>query len=76
KELIDLILLDMVMPGMTGEEVFKEVRLSLSYLPILIHSGYHRDANIDALLKSGNAGFIQKPYTYEKLQEEIKKLFL
>lgn len=70
----DLILLDMTMPGMTGDQVLWELR-SLGYTaPILISSGYSLGGNIQELVGApgGANGFLPKPYSIGQLSETIR----
>ncbi|MBW3563638.1 MAG: response regulator [Acidobacteria bacterium] len=67
----DLIILDLGMPGMTGDEVHAEVRKRFPLLPLLISSGYGDRARLDPLLADGHTRFKQKPYTLDELIDEI-----
>ena len=64
---IDLVILDVVMPGMDGVEAFPRLRALRPDVPILITSGYSHDGNVDELLRQGAAGFIEKPYDVDRL---------
>ena len=71
---IDLVLLDLTMPKLGGEEVFHILREINPKFKIIISSGFNQK---DVLLKfSGNelSGFLQKPYTYSDLISCIKNL--
>lgn len=59
---ISLVLLDMIMPVMDGSECYHELRKINSTVPVVISSGFSRDADLDALNEDGLAGFIRKPY--------------
>ena len=58
---LDLVLLDLVMPGLAGPEVFERLRESAPRLPVLVMSGHSVDGAAQGLLDLGAAGFIQKP---------------
>ena len=66
-----LVLLDLRMPGMTGEETFDALRAVSPKLPILIWSGYGADQDVAAMLRRGAAGFVQKPYRVAELSRKI-----
>jgi signal transduction histidine kinase/CheY-like chemotaxis protein len=70
---IKLVLLDMVMPKMSGEEVFKEIKAISQDAKVILVSGFKQDNRIESALKSGATAFIQKPYTLEKLAKVIDK---
>jgi CheY-like chemotaxis protein len=68
----DLILLDVVLPGMGGVETFSRIHRMAPDIPILITSGYaNRDA-IEWLIEEGASGFVAKPYGVEVLSERIR----
>jgi len=59
---VDLVLLDMVMPDMSGSECFAELRRVCPESKILLCTGYDRNHAVQELLNQGVVGFIQKPY--------------
>jgi len=67
----DLVILDMIMPHLSGDEVFfvlKEINPDVS---VLLVSGYSSEESIQKVLKSGGKGFIQKPFTIEQLSSKV-----
>ncbi len=70
----DLVLLDMVMPRMSGHEVFVKLREINAVLPILIASGFDRSGSIDRLLLQQHASYIGKPYKASQLCATIEKM--
>lgn len=71
-ETIDLVLMDMIMPGMTGEELFNTIHSLRPQLPVILSSGYSRDEKIDKIISNGCNGFIKKPYTMANLSQKIR----
>jgi signal transduction histidine kinase/CheY-like chemotaxis protein len=71
---IDAALIDLVMPGMNGQELaYNLVRLQ-PHVKILYASGYANDSiDREALMRSG-AGFLPKPYNFEELARVIEEL--
>jgi two-component system cell cycle sensor histidine kinase/response regulator CckA len=69
---IDLVILDLVMPRMSGGEAFREMRRSQPMVPILLASGYSRVGEAQALLEAGAAGFLQKPFRRQALADAIE----
>lgn len=64
---IRVVLLDMAMPVMSGEEVFRELRDEGIEVPVVLSTGYSpTDARRRGLV-DGLAGFLQKPYTVRQL---------
>ncbi|MCX7983115.1 MAG: response regulator, partial [Syntrophales bacterium] len=69
-----LVVLDMVMPGMSGEEVFRGLKERDREARVLLASGYAAEEEVKHLLKEGYVGFIQKPYRLADLQAKITEL--
>ncbi len=74
REEIDLVILDMIMPGMGGNEVFSVLKTIKPDVKILLCSGYSSSgfAGIDRLLQSGASGFVQKPFSRQNIALAIK----
>ena len=62
KDCLLLIILDMMMPKMSGAEFFAVLQKSEVSTPILVSSGFKEDPEVQNILKSGAAGFLAKPY--------------
>jgi len=71
----DLILLDVMMPGMSGYEVSKRIRQSkkLPYIPILLVTANERSSVTDGL-DSGADDFIRKPFDINELLARVRSL--
>jgi PAS domain S-box-containing protein len=72
---IDLVILDLIMPGIKGEKAFDAIREIRPSLPILLSSGYAINGQATDIMKKGCDGFIQKPYTVSELSRKIRKIF-
>ena len=68
---IDLIVLDLTMPLMGGEEAFKYLRAVRADVPIVLSSGYNESEATRRFGIGGIAGFVQKPYRSIKLREKV-----
>ena len=68
---IDLVLLDISMPYMSGLEVFEKIREIKSSVKVLLSSGYSDDKRVAEAMSRGASGFIQKPYTAKELSRRI-----
>jgi two-component system, cell cycle sensor histidine kinase and response regulator CckA len=71
---IDILLLDCMMPIMTGFEVYEEIRKLDPKIPILFSSGYNEHDGRDSIVKDPYVGFIQKPYRKATLLTQINQL--
>lgn len=67
-----LVILDMIMPEMNGEEVFHAIRHLRPSQPILLASGYSLEWKTQSLLQQQAVGFIQKPYLYNELADAVR----
>jgi CheY-like chemotaxis protein len=72
---IELVLLDMTMPKMTGAELFRALRAKDPSVRILSISGYTANPEVPVLLESGRSRFLLKPFQREDLAQEINLLF-
>lgn len=70
---VDLVILDLTMPKMSGPECFKHLRAMDPDCRILISSGYNLDLNDRTLLKEQAAGFLPKPYDLNQLLESVER---
>jgi PAS domain S-box-containing protein len=69
---IDVVVLDMVMPKMSGRGVFAELRRIDPAVRVVLLSGHSLDGDTQALLEEGAAAFIQKPFQIDHLLEQIE----
>ena len=67
----DLLLTDVVMPGISGNELAERLRQKWRALPIVLMSGY----SADAVLQNGDRiGFLQKPFTATTLGQKVGEM--
>jgi len=70
---IDLVILDMIMPGMSGGETFDRLREIHPGIAVLLSSGYSVNGQAQEILDRGCRGFLQKPFTTEILSKKIRE---
>jgi PAS domain S-box-containing protein len=71
---IDLVILDMVMPGMDGGKAFDKIRQIQPALPVILCSGYSINGKAADILRRGCNGFIQKPFNMSELSQIVRKV--
>jgi PAS domain S-box-containing protein len=71
---IDMVILDLIMPGMGGAEVFDQLKAINPAVKVLLSSGYSIDGQAAAIMKRGCSGFIQKPFSIQELSKKIKEV--
>lgn len=71
---IDLVILDMTMPGLTLEAVIKKIQKINDQTPIILSSGFHRDEMIDQIDKNNVQGFISKPYSVDVFLTQLNQI--
>jgi two-component system cell cycle sensor histidine kinase/response regulator CckA len=71
KNEIDLVVLDMIMPGMGGRETYDRMKEINPGVRVLLSSGYSLDGRATEILNRGCDGFIQKPFKMEELLGKV-----
>lgn len=70
---VDVVILDMVMPRLNGEETFARLRKIDPAIRVIISSGYTEDEKVRELLGLGALGFVQKPYRVQTLAKAVEE---
>lgn len=71
---IDLVVLDMVMPGVGGGETFDRLREMNSDVRVMLSSGYSINDQAQNILNKGCCGFIKKPYKASELSHKLREV--
>ena len=71
---IDLIILDMIMPELSGEETFNRLKTIDPAVRVLLSSGYSLDGQAEKILAAGCCGFIQKPFNMSHFSQKIRAI--
>ena len=74
----DLLVLDLIMPGMDGFEVCKRIKKNprTSHIKVLAITGYDDEENRARIMKAGADGYLPKPIERESLLEEVEGLLI
>jgi two-component system cell cycle sensor histidine kinase/response regulator CckA len=70
---IDLVILDMIMPGTGGDETFDALLGMDPGVRVILSSGYSLDGQALAIMKKGCRAFLQKPFAIEELSQKIRE---
>ena len=70
----DLVILDIMMPGMDGIEALKNLRETHPTLPVLIVSAYVENLDVMQILEYGNVKFLGKPFDLLDLKDNVSTL--
>jgi two-component system, cell cycle sensor histidine kinase and response regulator CckA len=71
---IDLVITDVVMPGMGGRELVKQLAQSRPQTRVLYLSGYTEDAIVSEGTIESGAAFLQKPFTLQNLSRKVREV--
>ncbi|MBW2673964.1 MAG: PAS domain S-box protein [Deltaproteobacteria bacterium] len=71
---IDMVFLDIVMPGMSGRDTYDRLKEINPDIKVLLSSGYDIDTQATEILDRGADSFIQKPFALKDLSQKIKKI--
>ncbi len=72
----DLLVLDLIMPGIDGFEVCKRIKKNprTSHIKVLAITGYDTEENRDRIMEAGVDGYLAKPIERDRLLEEVEVL--
>ncbi|MBP1047548.1 response regulator transcription factor [Enterococcus sp. BWM-S5] len=71
EETFDLVILDLMLPGVTGESVLKSIKKE-SAVPVIIMTAVNDKKKTVELLKEGAADYVTKPFDIEELEARIE----
>jgi CheY-like chemotaxis protein len=71
---VDLLLTDIILPGMSGRELAERIHDTRPEIPTLFASGYSDDVVLQEQLIAHDAAFLPKPFTKESLVRRVRDL--
>jgi len=74
KHEIDIVLLDLSMPGMGGKETFRLLKAENPDVRVIMSSGFSESDAMNEISELGLAGFIQKPYQWSRLIDVLRRV--
>jgi PAS domain S-box-containing protein len=73
-ERVDLVLLDMIMPGMNGEQTFEKLKEIRPDIRVILCSGYSLNGQAAGIMAKGCRAFLQKPFLISSLSRTIREV--
>ncbi len=71
---IDMVMLDMIMPDISGGETYDFLKGINSKIKVLLSTGYSLNGHATEILERGCDGFIQKPFNLNQLSRSIREV--
>ncbi|NOY05856.1 MAG: PAS domain S-box protein, partial [Chlorobi bacterium] len=71
---VSCVILDVLMPGISGIEIYKQIRDTYNNVKVLITSGYYPEGEARELIESEDVVFLQKPFTVEQLSQTLAEI--
>lgn len=69
-----IVILDVMMPGKTGLEVYDVISATSPELPVIISTGYNENETIRSVANQEKTAFLKKPYAAKTLQDLVNKM--
>lgn len=68
-----MVFIDKRMPGISGEEVFSEIRKTNKMIPVYIISAFQSTTELEILKEANITGVLMKPFTIEEVMKIVRK---
>jgi signal transduction histidine kinase/CheY-like chemotaxis protein len=72
---IDLVIMDLVMPNLSGLDTFRGLKGINPEVPVVVSSGYSVDGEAQRIMDEGATAFLQKPYQIGELSHVLARIF-
>jgi CheY-like chemotaxis protein len=74
KDQIDIVVLDMIMPGISGGEIYDRMKRINPKVKVLLSSGYSINGQATEILDRGCNGFMQEPFKMNELSQKLREI--
>ena len=74
KKKVDIVLLDMIMPDMSGSDTYDKLKEINPEVKVLLASGYSMNGTASEIMGRGCSGFIQKPFKMKELSQKLREI--
>lgn len=71
---INLVITDMIMPGIRGDELAKQLKIIHPEIKVIYISGYSDNSIFKSVSQNGEAGFLQKPFNIDSMANKIREM--
>ena len=71
---IDLVILDVSMPGLSGKEVLDQLYMIDPQVKVIISSGYSKEGLPDGIDRMGVSGYLTKPYRLAEMAQTLREV--
>ncbi|MCK5117883.1 MAG: response regulator [Candidatus Aegiribacteria sp.] len=71
---IDMVMLDMVLPGISGGQIFEVLKKINPQVKVLLVSGYSAGGDVAEIMAKGGRGFLQKPFELYHLSQVLREV--
>jgi len=69
----DVVLTDLAMPGLTGVELLKRVKLNDSNTPVILISGKMQEEDQESLMNLGAFAYFTKPFSLDEIESVVQR---
>ena len=69
---LDLVILDMIMPGMSGEQTYERLKAIDPSVKVMLSSGYSMSGQAERIIRKGCRDFLQKPFNLGELSRKVR----
>jgi DNA-binding NtrC family response regulator len=69
----DVVLTDLAMPGLTGVELLKRVKLKDLNTPVILISGKTQEENAESLMELGAFAYLTKPFSLDEIESVVQR---
>jgi DNA-binding NtrC family response regulator len=76
KQPIDLVLLDVIMPGMDGLETLRNIRKTHARLPVIMVTATKTIRTVVEAMRMGALDYVTKPFNVDEIKDVVKKVFV
>jgi len=70
---IDLVVIDLIMPNMSGREAFRRLREISPDIPVLVYTGFSSDGQADEIMACKSTNLLKKPFSVDEMLVKVRE---